>query len=172
MSLHIIIDGYNLIRQSYYFSMLEMNELKEGRDALIDFMGQYRQISRNKITVVFDGSEAYSDLVSRDSIKGVKVIFSTGGESADTVIKRISRTERERSLVVSSDQDIVSYVEKQGAATIASQSFEKKVRAALGEKDAASDEEHGGWTPTTKKRGPSRRLSKKDRRNMNKIRKL
>jgi hypothetical protein len=33
-------------------------------------------------------------------------------------------------------------------------------------------DDYDGWTPTTKKKGPSRRLSKRQRKNKAKIRKL
>jgi hypothetical protein len=75
--------------------------------------------------------------------------------------------------VVSSDRDIIDYVSARGAATIDSLAFEQKLIEALyGEINPSGIENEGGWTPTTKKKGPGHRAPKKERRNMKKINKL
>ena len=173
MSIHLIIDGYNLIRRSHELSSLDRRSLELGRDALIDRLAAYKRLKRHKITVVFDGMNAPVFTQQRDRVKGVEVRFSRGGESADAVIKRMAATERERALVVSSDQDVVNYAASRGAATASATVFEEKVAmaTALNGKDDGSDDENG-WIPTTKKKGPRRRKSKKERRSRVKIRKL
>ena len=83
--------------------------------------------------------------------------------------------EREKALVVSSDNDIVNFVESRGGATISSPEFERKVTRAVVMDTAAfdgEDDENSGWIPTTKKKGPGRRLGKRDRRSRIKTRKL
>ncbi len=92
---------------------------------------------------------------------------------ADAVIKRMVSREKEKALVVSSDLDIVNFATAQGAATISSSEFEEKISQVIymKEKGVESDED-SGWVPTTKKKGPSKRLSKRKRRNKSKIRKL
>ena len=55
MSLHIIIDGYNLIRQSGQLSMLDMQDLQLGREALVDMLAAYKRFKAHRITVVCDG---------------------------------------------------------------------------------------------------------------------
>jgi len=173
MSIHLIIDGYNLIRQSHELSSLDQRSLEMGREALIDRLVTYKRLKPHKITVVFDGMNAPSFTQRKDRVKGVEVRFSRVGESADTVIKRMAATERERALVVSSDQDVVNYAASRGAATVSSAVFEEKVAmaSAINDTDGGSDNE-GGWIPTTKKKGPRRRQSKKERRSRVKIRKL
>lgn len=81
--------------------------------------------------------------------------------------------EKEKALVVSSDREIVHFAMSQGAATISSPMFEERIAMAahMGGM-GASVEEEGGWTPTTKKKGPSRRLSKRQRRSRVKTQKL
>jgi predicted RNA-binding protein with PIN domain len=173
MSIHLIIDGYNLIRQSHELSSLDRRNLELGREALLDRLAIYKRLKRHKITVVFDGTNASDITQQKDRVKGVEIRFSREGESADTVIKRMAATERERALVVSSDRDVVNYAASRGAATVSSPVFEEKVAmaATINHKGADSDDE-GGWIPTTKKKGPRRRQSKKDRRSRVKIRKL
>ena len=81
--------------------------------------------------------------------------------------------EREKALVVSSDREVADFAFAQGAATISSSMFEEKMAlAAYMKTDAGDEDEDAGWTPTTKKQGPRKRLSKKLRRSNIKIQKL
>jgi len=173
MSIHIIIDGYNLIRQSATLNRLDQQDIMLGRDALIDTLAAYRKIKSHRITVVFDGHHGPAFSQTQDRRKGIAIRFSRRGESADDVIKRMAMQEREKALVVSSDVEVVNTVAAYGAATISSTLFEGKIGMA-GQIDGlkTEDEDRRGWTPTTKKKGPSRRLSKKQRRNRIKINKL
>jgi len=175
MALHIIIDGYNLIRQSQTLSLLDQEDLQTGREALVDMLAAYKKLMGHMITVVFDGR--YSDAVSeqRQQMKGIKIVFSRHGELADEVIMRMAKAEREKAVVVSSDNEILNFSESQGAATIGSGEFEEKVSMASYMAVKGVDPEEGegeGWQPTTKKKGPKRRLSKKARKQRVKIKKL
>ena len=173
MSIHIIIDGYNLIRQSTDLGMLDRQDIQMGRDALVDMLAAYKKIKAHRITVVFDGARAPSFSQQRDRQKGIAIIFSHQGESADDVIKKMVRGEGQKALVVSSDQDIVRAAEHCGAATISAHDFEYKLAMSInreGMENGRDDNE--GWKPSTKKKGPSRRLSKRQRRHRVKIRKL
>jgi predicted RNA-binding protein with PIN domain len=173
MSIHIIIDGYNLIRQSRSFSDFDRQDIQLGREALLDTLAAYKRIKHHKITVVFDGTNAPPLSQHENRVKGIKVKFSRKGELADSVIKRMVSREREKALVVSSDMDVVSFAASKGAATIRSSDFEEKITmAAYMDIKGIEREGEGGWVPTTKKKGPSKRLSKRKRRDRIKIRKL
>ena len=110
MSLHILIDGYNLIRQSEALSAMERAGLQEGREALLERLASYKRIKHHPITVVFDGTHAHSPVQGRTRYKGINIIFSRPGELADTVIKRLVTRERERAVVVSSDKEIADFI--------------------------------------------------------------
>ena len=174
MSLHIIVDGYNVIRQSKQLRILDLRDMQEGRETLQDMLVEYRKRKGHRITIVFDGTNAISPDTQRQRFCGIDILFSRHGETADTVIKRMAARERERALVVSSDRDIVSFVTSVGSTTIGSRAFEKKIFQALysGENGGVEDSPDTGWVPTTRKKGPSRRLSKKKRRNRGKTVKL
>lgn len=173
MAVHIIIDGYNLIRQSNRLSDLDRQELQLGREALLDTLAAYKRKAPHRITVVFDGLSAPEYIEHRERIQGIDVTYSSHGESADTVIMRMAARKREKALVVSSDREIVQSVSARGAATISSPDFEHKITEAIyRDMDLTDIEENVGWVPTTRKKGPRRRLSKKNRRNMKKISKL
>ena len=173
MSIHLIVDGYNLIRQSKSFRRLDRQSLELGRDSLVDALAEYKKLKAHKITVVFDGAHAPYLAPARDHVKGIRIVFSRSGNSADSVITRMARVEREKALVVSSDREVVRSSETFGAATISAEEFETKIALAVEMGAAGTDrDEAQGWKPTTKKKGPRRRLPKRKRRNRSKIKKL
>ena len=173
MSIHIIIDGYNLIRQSKQLSAIDLQDIQLGREALIDMLAAYKKIKAHRITVVFDGTRSPLLALQRDRQKGITIVFSHRGESADTIIKQMAGREGEKALVVSSDLDIVHTVEARGAATISAVDFENKLTLSYYAAGMETDRDaYNGWKPTTRKKGPSRRRSKKRRKTQAKIRKL
>jgi len=173
MSLHIIIDGYNLIRQSSRLSRLDVQDIQLGREALVDMLAAYKKFKAHRITVVFDGSGLPLLSRQRDRQKGITIVYSQTGESADAVIKKMARREGAKALVVSSDQEIVHAAASWDAATISARDFESKLEISLYMNDAQFEgEDQAGWTPTTRKKGPRKRLSKKERHNRAKLRKL
>ncbi|UCF91688.1 MAG: NYN domain-containing protein [Desulfobacterales bacterium] len=173
MSIHIIIDGYNLIRQSQSLSLLDDQDIQMGREALVDTLSAYRKRKSHRITVVFDGTQAPPFSPPRDRKKGITIKFSRPGESADAVIKRMARQEKENALVVTSDREIVNSAAASGAATISARNFEDKlVRTTHQDGGGGADDELKGWTPNTQKKGPRRRFSKRLRKNRAKIKRL
>lgn len=174
MALHIIIDGYNLIRQSHHLCDLDQKSMELGRDALVDMLAAYKRVKAHQITIVFDGVQIPSVYRQRDKRKGIEIRFSRVGETADLVIKRMAEKEREKALIVTSDNDVAGYCEKCNSAVISSPEFEDKLSmAAYMELKGVDDEDDtGGWQPTTRKKGPSRRLSKRKRKQQSRIRKL
>jgi uncharacterized protein len=174
MGLHIAIDGYNLIRQSRYFSTLDQQDLQSGREALVDSLAAYKKIKRYAITVVFDGASAPAGMVRRDRIKGIDLRYSRPGELADAVIKRMAAREKQNLLVVSSDHEIVDYAQSMGSAVISAPEFEQRLSMArlMGQEGMDAAEDTSGWRPTTKKKGPSRRPPKKRRKMTKRISKL
>ena len=174
MAVHIIIDGYNLIRQSPELNRLDRRDLQEGREALLELLASYKKIKRHKITVVFDGTDDYSLYRQREQSRGIRVLFSRRGETADTVIKCMAEQEREGALVVSSDREVARFAASCKAATMGSPDFMDRLNMAVwsDEKGMHPDDEMTGWSPTTRKKGPRRRLSKKERRNRLTVKKL
>lgn len=171
--MHIIIDGYNLIRQSVLLRRYERQSLEAGRKALIDWLAFYRRQKNHAITVVFDGWESGSPLEERDYASGIHIIYSSRGVKADDVIKRIAASADEEILVVSSDHEIAAFAKRRGKATLSSQEFEEIVNRLV------SSPDHGHWAEKdeedsrpTHKKGPSHRLSRSQKQTQSKIRKL
>lgn len=174
MGLHIVIDGYNLIRQSSRFSIVEQQDLQSGREALVDALAEYKRAKHHAITVVFDGAGAPVGMPRKDRIKGINLRFSRMGETADTVIKRIAAREKQKLLVVTSDNEILTYAEAMGAAVISAPEFDERLIMTqyLDSKGADVMDETNDWPLHTKKKGPPRRLPKSKRRMVKRISKI
>jgi len=176
MAIHIVVDGYNLIRQSPTLSAEERLDAERARKALNRHLAQYKRIKGHAVTVVYDGARGInpSPLTVRE--EGVRTIYSGHRESADDVIMRMADKKPGGMVVVTSDREVADYAGKRGAVIISSQEFEARMDLieisdeAYLEKD--QDEESRGGRITTRKKGPSRRPSRKERRKDSRFRKL
>lgn len=174
--MHIIVDGYNLIRQSDTFRHFEMKSLEQGRNALIRSLARYRKLKGHRITVVFDGWEGGSPREERDRAGGVEIIYSSLGEKADEVIKRLLGQGIEENLVVTSDREIATFAARRGRTAITSAAFDALLQQSAPESPAADpfggkdfdDDDRTGM----KRKGPSRRLSKQKRAALVRLKKL
>lgn len=172
MSLHLVIDGYNLIRQSPWLSVLDARDLEAGREALLAALSEYRQRRpQHKVTVIFDGWQGGALQESRDLCRGVGVIYSRRGERADEVIKRFLAREGNRAVMVSSDRELQAFAEKAGATWVAAGQFESQYLRNSPTGGEAEDEEVPASRDGAKK-GPARRLKKSLRQKKDRLRKL
>ncbi len=171
MPLELIIDGYNLIRQSRSLRRLDAQKLEQGRDALLERLTAYRQVRGHPITVVFDGWGGFNLSTTRTQHKGVTVVFTAQGQTADEWIQgRVG--EVQYGAVVTSDREIGRSAERAGLVAIPSRTFERRMEAALvgGIDESAMDgeawEEEWGEEEVVeaKKKGPARQLSKKEKK--------
>ena len=176
--MHIIIDGYNLIRQSDELRRYERVSLEEGRKALIRDVSSYKKRKGHRVTVVFDGWVSGSPEEERDRSSGVNIIYSRKGEKADDVIKRLANERAEEIVVVTSDRDIADFVGRRGGTAVSSHQFVElmaKARTAVAH-DSRDEEgrfqEDDEGRAGTKTKGPSKRLSRKKKSAMIKMRKL
>ena len=173
--MYIIIDGYNLIRQSDSLRRCERQSLEAGRQALISRLIEYKRKKGHKITVVFDGWDKGSALEERDRQGNIGIIYSCRGEKADDVIKRLADTSSEEAVIISSDREIASYVTRRGKTSLSSPEFEMlmcKAIAASAGIDSTSDKEDDETNHHTSKKGPAKRQSRARRHAQTKIRKL
>jgi len=167
--MHLIIDGYNLIRQSDVLRAHERQGLEAGRKALVHLLAGYRRATGHRITVVFDGWLGGPPLEERDRESGIDIIYSRRGEKADEVIKRLARAQAGETIVVTSDRPVMDAAMRAGAAAVASREFEERIRrprAAPAPVPALRDKDDDGDSPPprgTKKKGPSRKSSRRDR---------
>jgi predicted RNA-binding protein with PIN domain len=172
MSLHLIIDGYNLIRQSPELLAQEAQDLRLGREALLEKLSVYRRLKKHAITVVFDGWETGECLGNRDRFQGMLIIYSRRGEKADEVIKRLADRERERGLIISSDREIMDHAERVGATAMSAEEFIGRLyHTCVNDNSVEAEEDEVSWSGT-KKKGPAHRDSKKLRRQRRRVKKI
>lgn len=171
----ILIDGYNLIRQSENLRRYERKTLEAGRKALIAKLIEYGRKRNHQITVVFDGIQNGWADEGRDIEEGINIIYSRHGERADDVIKRMAAHTMEEILVVSSDREISSYVKKLGKTSLSSLDFETIINKVIySTNSTVSPDVPKDDDPQrlSKKKGPSRKLPRAKRRAQVKINKL
>jgi uncharacterized protein len=175
--MHIIVDGYNLIRQSDTLRQCERISLEEGRRALVRYLADYRRLRGHRITIVFDGWLGGTPREERDRAGGLDIIYSRLGEKADEVIKRLIGEGSEELLVVTSDREIAHFAARRGKTSITSLAFAERLdhlaatplSAAPAEMEDEKDGDHPGLA---KKKGPARRLSKQQRAAQARFKKL
>jgi uncharacterized protein len=101
----LIVDGYNVIKQTPPYSHLAEDDLDAARAALVSDVAAFAA-GEWRATVVFDGHNNRASDGSSHHVAGVTVIFSRFGVDADAVIESLARAARERgdeTTVVTSD---------------------------------------------------------------------
>ncbi len=169
--MHLIIDGYNLLHVSRSLIHLNAIQLQWERDRLIDQLSTYQKLKPCGITVVFDGWQGGWNTEKRERKKGVELIYSKLGEKADEVIKRLAKGEGSGTVVITSDREVTRFAERMTIPVIPSEQFQEKLEVSthkLEEIFEEGEEEGKGL----KKKGLSRRLSKKEKRARAALRKL
>jgi len=159
--MHLIIDGYNLLHVDRSLTRLNSIQLQWERERFIDRLSAYQKLKHREVTVVFDGWQEGWSKETREKKNGIEVIFSKLGEKADEVIKRLVKEKGSGAVVITSDRDVARFAQKMDVAVIPSEQFREKLEqrsSQIGEK-GSEDEESG-----MKKKGPSRRLSKKEKK--------
>ncbi|MFH1416220.1 MAG: NYN domain-containing protein [Elusimicrobiota bacterium] len=119
MSVHYLLDGYNLIEtHSGDFP----GKLRTARDRLIDLIIEKRPegSGRNMITLFFDGQPG----IDSPREKRLDVRFTSGKEADWHIKKFVDNSDNPRRLiVVTNDKAIIKYVSIKGAKTMSSDDF-------------------------------------------------
>ncbi len=167
---YILIDGYNLIGTAH-------KDLEKARNELIEKISEYSKIRRHNITVVFDGWKEGKPEETVTWTGGVMVIYSRLAEKADSVIMRIISKEKKPWIVVSSDREIADFASRHNLVPIRSDEFEERLYGVLQDhkwQNAETleynyDEEDYN---SPRRKGSSRRLSKREKRRLQTLKKL
>ncbi len=172
--MNLIIDGYNLIKRIAVLRSEDRVAPELGREALLVRLAAYKKFKPHKITVVFDGSASVTS--SPGSEKGIRVVYSRHGKSADDVIRTMAQKYKTGCSVVTSDRSLGADVEKAGGCVIKCEEFWDHIESAFiwdnYGKDEQDEEPIGRRRFSTKKKGPSRRPARKERVKARRIRKL
>lgn len=113
---HLVVDGYNVTKAGFGSLPLEGQ-----RARLVAGLSALAAQSGAEITCVFDGA-ALTGPVPSTSTRGVRVVFSKPGETADDLIRRLVRAEPAGRpvVVVSSDREVSEGVRRVGARSLPS----------------------------------------------------
>ncbi|MDA8027786.1 MAG: NYN domain-containing protein [Nitrospiraceae bacterium] len=165
----LILDGYNIIGARGAMRR-DRELLARERASLvreISVWGAGRDFS--EIHLVFDGYPTDRDLLLVGS-GGVRVVFSEGAGTADTVIVALAGRFRERAAVVSSDREVIREISRLGAEPVSSRDFLVRLgrpaapgRSSPPEDPYGKDPEEPPAPTFGKKKGNPRRPSKKER---------
>ncbi len=127
----LIVDGYNVIRQTPPYKAIAEDDLDTARLALISDVAAFAH-GEYRTTVVFDGHLNERSDGRPHCIAGVTVIFSRYGIDADSVIESLSRAAREagdEAIVVTSDAQTQWTVLGGTVARMSSAEFAGEIRA-------------------------------------------
>ena len=178
---HLIIDGYNLIRNSHALLKAEYRSLEKGRLALMKQLAHYRAQKGYPITVVFDAALTDNTWIEEDRLAGIQIFYSEHGQTADEIVISLARQKKEAALVVSSDREIMRAARSAGSGVLTSEEFVRILHRSHHEIDT------GGTAPMkadpiirtpynkkriTQKKGPSKRLPKAKRQALAKIKNI
>jgi predicted RNA-binding protein with PIN domain len=107
---HLVVDGYNVTKRGF----AEMS-LEQQRKRLITGLGGIAAQTGDEVTVVFDGAERVHGLPPAP--RGVRVLFSRKGDTADELIRQLVRAEPlgRPIVVISSDREVADGVRRHGA---------------------------------------------------------
>ena len=161
--MHLIIDGYNLLHVNRSLIRLNSTQLQWERDRLIDQLSAYQKLKPCGITVVFDGWQGGWSTEKRERKGGIEIIFSRLEEKADEVIKRLAKEKGSGAIVITSDRDVARFAERMAVSVISSEQFREKLEVSANKFEDIFEEEEEE-EKGIKKKGLSRRLSKKEKR--------
>jgi predicted RNA-binding protein with PIN domain len=113
---HLVVDGYNVTKTGYPQMPLEKQRLR--------LLGQLSQLAAQtgaEVTCVFDGAELAAPVLLAPP-RGVRVLFSKAGVTADELIRQLVRAEPPGRpvIVASTDREVADGVAKAGARPVAS----------------------------------------------------
>lgn len=121
----ILVDGYNVIRNTPGLARAEAASLEHGRATLIErLIARYRH-TPHRVVVVFDGDGVAESVQHMRGLSRGQVIFTQRGETADEVIRRMAAAcafgdgaeAATQTVVVSDDSEVRLGVAAHGATT-------------------------------------------------------
>ncbi|WP_338908405.1 NYN domain-containing protein [Streptomyces nigra] len=113
---HLVVDGYNVTKTGYPQMPLEKQRLR--------LLGQLSQLAAQtgaEVTCVFDGAELAAPVLLAPP-RGVRVLFSKPGVTADELIRQLVRAEPPGRpvIVASTDREVADGVARAGARPVVS----------------------------------------------------
>ncbi len=114
--MHLVIDGYNYINRINASSVQKGASMDLLRRDFLERCARYKKIRSARITVVFDAWDTPAPGRHSENVRGIEVIYSRQGETADDVIIGWIRKRPAGLIVVSSDRAIIDEAKARGVA--------------------------------------------------------
>jgi predicted RNA-binding protein with PIN domain len=165
---HLVIDGYNYVSRLRSSALHGETNLDALRQALLGRLAGYKKRKALRITVVFDAYNSPLPGRQREQWRGVDVVYSGAGETADEVIIDWIRQRPAGLVVVSSDRAILDEAKRRGVSFLTPVKLEQMIAESPAEQAEMFEER----TLTAGKRGNPRKLPKKIRRAVKRIHKI
>jgi uncharacterized protein len=130
VGLDILVDGYNVMKSNASFQALSVKNLTHARQLLINQLASRYRHTPHQVTVVFDGDGA-REQTTHD--RRVRIIYSRSGETADSVIARLTASARAAGREVelySDDSEVRQSVSQQGGRIGSTNQLTKHLNAA------------------------------------------
>jgi uncharacterized protein len=131
----ILVDGYSLLHNWLELAPGRPRHSERAREELIHILTKYHDATGEPITIFFDGSGAPASVSKRESSRGVEILFSRAGQTADDMIERAAHRFQSYGevLVVTDDIAERDTVDGMGAAVSSCANFIRTIESALTE---------------------------------------
>ncbi|HEU5200201.1 MAG TPA: NYN domain-containing protein [Ktedonobacterales bacterium] len=125
----ILVDGYNVIKNTPELQALERRSLSAAREALVRKLSAKYRHTPHQVIVVFDAQQTRE---TEEHVQRVRLIFTAQGVTADSVIARLARegTGHGQTVVVASnDWEVRSNVTEAGGHVASSAELNEHLNA-------------------------------------------
>jgi predicted RNA-binding protein with PIN domain len=121
VSLHYLIDGYNLL---YALPEIPPGPWATKREVFLSVLANSNPQGKNRMTVVFDSRDGGGSRTQRGAIE---IVYTAGETADDWIIAAVRKTPNPRvTVVVTNDQTIRRLIRGTGAKWLSTQDFLKK----------------------------------------------
>jgi predicted RNA-binding protein with PIN domain len=120
---HLVVDGYNVTKAGFGELSLEQQ-----RSRLVTGLGGLAAQTGVEVTCVFDGAERMHGLPPTP--RGVRVLFSRKGQTADELIRQLVRAEPSGRpvVVISTDREVADGVRRHGAYPLTAETLVRRLK--------------------------------------------
>lgn len=134
----ILVDGYSLLHGWPELAPNQPRFSAAARDELVHLLSRYADASGTPVTVVFDGAGPRYSRLQAEEMRGVEILYSRSGQTADQVIERVTHRMKPYGevLVVTDDHAERDTVISLGGLAASCTTFASMVESALGDLEA------------------------------------
>ncbi|MGA0163453.1 MAG: NYN domain-containing protein [Bdellovibrionota bacterium] len=184
---HLLIDGYNLLHfldQNSDFALRPLKKilsLQDKREELMNRILHYQSQKAIEVSIVFDSSEKFFETPARSKFGRIVVIFSEPGENADLKIARMCQKSPSSYVVISNDLEVLASARLNRCLTMSCKEFSMKLKESMIRAQSSDFDESLGELEedrplyprvSTKKKGASKKLPKRERQRKQKLKNL